>query len=225
MSVDAVPVIEVPDIDMDLDACKDGGVDISLGAPKGALLAGVDEVGRGPLAGDVVACAVILDPDKPLAGLTDSKRLSEKRREHMADSIRRRALCYNLGRASVEEIDAINILQATMLAMVRAVDGLAIQPEYVLVDGNRLPDWQRPSRAVVKGDSRVPAISAASIVAKVTRDGEMRALDGIFPGYDFAGNKGYGTRRHLEALARLGPCDAHRRSFRPVIKAIRAKIR
>ena len=180
------------------------------------LLAGVDEVGRGPLAGDVVTAAVILDPDRPIAGLDDSKKLSEKRRQSLYHEIKEKALHWSLGRASVEEIDDINILQATMLAMVRAVDGLPVSPELVLVDGNRLPKWNYKAQAVVGGDGRIAAISAASIIAKVTRDAELAELDTLYPGYGFAAHKGYGTAQHLAALQELGPCHIHRQSFRPV---------
>ncbi|MBV1930711.1 MAG: ribonuclease HII [Porticoccaceae bacterium] len=180
------------------------------------LLAGVDEVGRGPLAGDVVVAAVILDQRRPVDGLADSKKLSASRREKIFPEIISSASCYSLGRASVAEIDELNILQATLLAMSRAVDGLSIKPEFVVVDGNRCPDWVWPSQAIVKGDTKVPAISAASIVAKVSRDKEMQVLDQVYPGYGFAAHKGYGTRQHLMALKHLGPCPEHRRSFRPV---------
>ena len=180
------------------------------------LLAGVDEVGRGPLAGDVVTAAVILDPQRPIAGLADSKKLSEKRRQSLYHEIKEKALHWTLGRASVAEIDDINILQATMLAMVRAVDALAVTPELVLVDGNRLPRWNYKAQAVVGGDGRIAAISAASIIAKVTRDAELAELDTLYPGYGFAAHKGYGTAQHLAALKSLGPSPVHRQSFRPV---------
>lgn len=180
------------------------------------LLAGVDEVGRGPLAGDVVTAAVILDPERPITGLADSKKLSEKRRQSLYHEIKEKALHWTLGRASVAEIDDINILQATMLAMVRAVDGLAVTPELVLVDGNRLPRWDYKAQAVVGGDGQIAAISAASIIAKVTRDAELAELDTQYPGYGFAAHKGYGTAQHLVALKSLGPCPVHRQSFRPV---------
>lgn len=179
-------------------------------------LAGVDEVGRGPLAGDVVAAAVILDPDVPIAGLDDSKKLSPKRRESLALEIREGALAWSLGRASVAEIDSINILQASLLAMHRAVDGLSLDPDYVLVDGNRLPQWSYPSEPVIGGDASVPAIAAASILAKVQRDAEMVALEQTYPGYGLARHKGYPTREHLQALHRLGVTPIHRRSFGPV---------
>jgi ribonuclease HII len=179
-------------------------------------LAGVDEVGRGPLAGDVVAAAVILDPADPIAGLNDSKKLTAERRELLAIEIRSRAVAWALGRASVAEIDSLNILQASLLAMHRAVDALDREPVMVLVDGNRLPRWPYRSEPVVGGDGRVPAIAAASILAKVQRDAEMVALEDAFPGYGLARHKGYPTREHLEALKRLGVTPMHRRSFGPV---------
>ena len=179
-------------------------------------VAGVDEVGRGPLAGDVVAAAVILDPARPIAGLRDSKKLSARRREELAGEIRRQAVAVALGRASVAEIDALNILQASLLAMHRAVAALAPQPGFVLVDGNRLPAWDYPAEALIGGDASEPAIAAASIIAKVQRDAELVALDARYPGYGFASHKGYPTRAHLDALASLGVTPAHRRSFSPV---------
>jgi len=179
-------------------------------------LAGVDEVGRGPLAGDVVAAAVILDPARPIAGLADSKTLSEKRREELAPLIKERALSWSVARSSVLEIDELNILQASLLAMRRAVEALAFQPSFVLVDGNRLPSWDYAAQAVVKGDSRVAAIAAASILAKVQRDAELVALDSTYPGYGFAKHKGYPTAAHLQALRELGVTAVHRRSFAPV---------
>lgn len=182
-------------------------------------IAGVDEAGRGPLAGDVVAAAVILDPNKPIAGLNDSKKLSEKRREALAEQIKQDALAFAIARASVEEIDALNILHASMLAMHRAVTALSIAPVHVLVDGNRLPKWEYSSEAVVKGDARVPAIAAASILAKVSRDHEMVELAKVYPGYGFEKHKAYPTKAHFEALAELGPCPAHRTSFAPVRNA------
>ena len=168
------------------------------------------------MAGDVVAAAVILDEKKPIEGLADSKKISEKKRDALYDEIVKNSVSWSVGRASVSEIDQLNILQASMLAMHRAVLGLSIQPEYVLVDGNRLPNWDFPAEAVVKGDSRVREISAASIVAKVTRDREMEALDNKFPGYGFAKHKGYPTALHLQVLADKGPCAIHRNSFGPV---------
>jgi len=186
----------------------------------GWKLAGVDEVGRGPLIGAVVTAAVILDPDNPVAGLTDSKKLSEKKRLSLYHDILEKAAAWSLGRCEATEIDELNIYQATMLAMTRAVQGLAIEPEHVLVDGNRCPPWHWVSEPVVKGDSRVPAISAASILAKVTRDREMVALDQQYPEYGLAGHKGYPTPAHLEALQRHGATPEHRKSFRPVREAI-----
>ncbi|WP_297206410.1 ribonuclease HII [uncultured Pluralibacter sp.] len=190
--------------------------------PHTHLVAGVDEVGRGPLVGAVVTAAVILDPLRPIVGLNDSKKLSEKRRLALFDEITEKALCWSLGRAEPHEIDELNILHATMLAMQRAVAGLAIQPEYVLIDGNRCPALPVPSMAVVKGDSRVAEISAASILAKVTRDAEMTALDLSFPEYGFAKHKGYPTPFHLEKLAQYGATEHHRRSFGPVKRALAA---
>lgn len=189
-------------------------------AYKGSLLAGVDEVGRGPLAGDVMAAAVILDPNKPIEGLNDSKKLSEKKREFLYERIKECSIAWSISRASIEKIDRINILQASMLAMQRAVEGLSVSPEYVLVDGNRIPKWNYPSEAVVKGDSRVLAIAAASILAKVERDREMVALDTQYPGYGLAGHKGYPTKAHIAALQQLGPSAIHRRSFGPVKKLL-----
>ncbi len=183
---------------------------------QGLLLAGCDEVGRGPLAGDVVAAAVILDPKQPIAGLDDSKKLSEKKREMLFDEIQTKAVSWCIARASVAEIDHLNILQASLLAMTRAVQGLHIQPEHVLVDGNKLPKWDYAAEAVVKGDSRVAAISAASILAKVTRDREMIALDKVYPGYGFADHKGYPTQVHMAALDKLGITPIHRTSYGPI---------
>ena len=184
------------------------------------LVAGVDEVGRGPLVGAVVTAAVILDPTRPIVGLNDSKKLSEKRRLALFDEIKDKALSWSLGRAEPHEIDELNILHATMLAMQRAVAGLHITPEYVLIDGNRCPALPVPSMAVVKGDSRVAEISAASILAKVTRDAEMAALDTVFPQYGFAQHKGYPTAFHLAALTEHGAIEHHRRSFAPVKRAL-----
>lgn len=183
---------------------------------QGELCAGCDEVGRGPLAGDVVAAAVILDPRNPIMGLDDSKKLTEKKRELLFDEIQAKAKSWCIARASVAEIDSLNILQASLLAMTRAVQGLAIEPEHVLVDGNKLPKWRYTAEAVVKGDSRVAAISAASILAKVTRDREMVSLDKVYPGYGFADHKGYPTKVHMDALERLGVTPIHRRSYAPV---------
>ena len=186
-------------------------------------MCGVDEVGRGPLAGPVVAAAVILDPARPIDGLADSKRLSQKRRETLYETIRERALSWSIGRAEVAEIDNINILQASLLAMQRAVAGLSIAPYQALVDGNRVPQLQCDARAIIGGDACEPCISAASIIAKVTRDREMIALDARYPGYGLARHKGYPTRQHLASLAVLGVSEIHRRSFAPVRRQIQVK--
>ncbi|MBA0216686.1 ribonuclease HII [Pectobacterium brasiliense] len=188
--------------------------------PQASCIAGVDEVGRGPLVGAVVTAAVILDPTRPIVGLADSKKLSEKRRLSLYDEIKEKALAWSLGRAEPEEIDQLNILHATMLAMQRAVAGLSVVPDFVLIDGNRCPALPMPAQAVVKGDSRVAEISAASIMAKVTRDREMVELDQRFPAYGFAQHKGYPTAFHLEKLAALGATEFHRRSFAPVRRAL-----
>ncbi len=180
------------------------------------LLAGVDEAGRGPLAGPVFAAAVILDDLTPIKGLADSKKLSPLKRDKLYDEIRARALCCSVAQASVEEIDRLNILQATMLAMQRAVQGLRLKPGKVLVDGNRLPVLDILAEAIVKGDSKVPCISAASILAKVERDRWCEGIDQAFPNYGFAQHKGYGTAAHLSALQTHGPTIWHRRSFAPV---------
>ena len=183
-------------------------------------LAGIDEAGRGPLAGPVVAAAVILDARDPVAGLADSKRLCHARRLRLSAEIKARALAWAVAEAGVEEIDRLNILNASLLAMQRAVESLAIAPELALVDGLHTPAVRCPAQAVVRGDSRIPAISAASIIAKVERDRQMTALEDRYPGYGFAAHKGYPTRRHLAALARLGVTAIHRRSFAPVKKLI-----
>ena len=188
--------------------------------PNVLLIAGVDEVGRGPLVGDVVTASVILDPNKPIEGLTDSKKLSEKKRTALAEIIKRDALAWAIGRADPSEIDELNILHATMLAMQRAVARLDIQPEHVLIDGNRVPELPIAGNAVVKGDALVPEISAASIIAKVARDQEMDELDQIHPEYGFAKHKGYPTKLHFEMLAKYGPTPHHRKSFKPVQKAL-----
>lgn len=182
----------------------------------GQLIAGVDEVGRGPLVGNVVAAAVILDPNKPISGLADSKKLSEKKRNLLYTEIKEKALAWCVASASPREIDEINILHASMLAMKRAVEGLKIPPEFVYVDGNRCPDLTCPSEAVVKGDSKIAEISAASILAKVDRDHEMTLLDKDYPEYGFAKHKGYPTAVHFAALNKHGPLPEHRRSFKPV---------
>lgn len=188
----------------------------SLNFYGGHLIAGVDEVGRGPLAGAVVAAAVILNPEKPITGLTDSKKLTEKKRDQLFDVIQRDALAWAIGRAEVEEIDCLNILHASMLAMKRAVEQLQPAAEFAQIDGNRCPNLLIPSEAIVKGDLTVPCISAASIIAKVTRDREMMQLDAQYPGYGLAQHKGYPTQIHMEALKKLGPSIIHRRSFGPV---------
>jgi ribonuclease HII len=184
------------------------------------LVAGVDEAGRGPLAGPVVAAAVILDERRPIAGLADSKKLTALQRDRLFDEIRAKALCCSVAQASVAEIDAINILQATLLAMRRAVDGLRLKPAKVLVDGNRLPHLDVLAEAIVKGDDKVACISAASILAKVTRDRMLVTLDALHPEYGFAAHKGYGTAAHLRALQQFGALPEHRRSFAPVAKAL-----
>lgn len=193
---------------------------MSFEYPKVRYIAGVDEVGRGPLVGAVVTAAVILDPNQPIEGLADSKKLSEKRRIALAEEIKAKALSWSLGRAEPEEIDRLNILHATMLAMRRAVAGLAITPDFVLVDGNRIPQLPMPAQAVVKGDSLVAEISAASILAKVARDLEMAELDKQYPAYGFAQHKGYPTKLHFEKLAELGATPFHRKSFAPVAKIL-----
>ena len=180
------------------------------------IIAGVDEVGRGPLAGPVVCAAVILDPNKPIDGLQDSKKLTQKKREKLVLEIKEKAIAWSLGRAEVEEIDQINILQATMVAMQRAVAGLSVKPTRVLVDGNRAPEFNIPALAIIKGDDKVAEISAASIIAKVFRDEEMSKMDDLYPGYGFRSHKGYGTSHHLAAIEILGVCPIHRRSFAPV---------
>ena len=177
---------------------------------------GVDEAGAGPLCGDVVAAAVILDPANPVAGLNDSKKLSEKKREKLFDEICAKALDFCIARATVEEIDRLNILNARMLAMSRAIDGLRLPCQYALIDGNKVPETLLECTAIIQGDSLVAAISAASILAKVQRDREMLVLDAQYPGYGFAKHKGYGTAAHLEALQQLGPSPIHRRSYAPV---------
>ena len=184
-------------------------------------IAGVDEVGRGPLAGDVVAAAVILDPATPIPGLNDSKKLSEKQRQELVMLIKEHALALSIGRSSVAEIDSLNILQASLLAMQRAVEALPRRPQLVYVDGNHLPDWRFQAKAIVRGDAKIPTIAAASVLAKVTRDCEMKALDSLYPGYGLANHKGYPTKQHLEALAKLGPSPIHRKSFAPVSALLR----
>ena len=184
------------------------------------IFAGVDEVGRGPLAGDVVAAAVILAPGTEIKGLDDSKKLSAGKREFLDGQIRQHCVVFAIARANVEEIDRLNIFRASLLAMHRAVKALQQQPEFVFVDGKYCPDWDYPSMAVIKGDSKVAAIAAASIIAKVSRDKEMEAMDDQFPGYGFAKHKGYPTRAHCMALQQMGPCSIHRKSFKPVADSI-----
>ena len=195
-------------------------IDLLEQAAQYQWVAGVDEAGRGPLAGEVVAAAVILDSGSQITGLDDSKKLSEARREHCYQQIIQSAASYAIGRASVQEIDEINILRASLLAMGRAVDGLAPTPEFVFVDGNVCPSWNYRSAAIVKGDARLECVAAASILAKVTRDRDMKSLESVYPGYGFARHKGYPTRDHLIALEKLGPCAAHRRSFKPVAELL-----
>lgn len=190
-----------------------------LHSPHARRVAGVDEAGRGPLAGPVVAAAVILDEARPIAGLRDSKLLSARTRDALATRIRAHALAWSVALCDVAEIDALNILQATLVAMRRAVERLPLPPHEVLVDGDRCPVFACPARAIVKGDRDVAAISAASILAKTARDAMLVLLDHEYPAYGFARHKGYGTREHVAALRRHGPCPAHRRSFAPVAQA------
>lgn len=184
------------------------------------MLAGVDEAGRGPLVGNVVAAAVILDPGYPIDGLNDSKKLSASRREQLAEQVRDRAIAWSVVSIDAEQIDRINILQATMLAMQQAVEQLTVPPQHVFIDGNRCPQINVPATAVVKGDSRVAEISAASILAKVERDAQMLVLHEVYPQYGFDKHKGYPTKAHFEALAEYGPCPEHRRSYAPVRRAV-----
>ena len=180
------------------------------------LIAGVDEVGRGPLVGAVVAAAVILDPNHPIEGLADSKKLSEKKREALSIEIKAKSLAWSFGRAEAEEIDEVNILQASLLAMKRAVEALPMRPDHVQIDGNRCPEMDYSMEAIVKGDTKIAAISAASIIAKVARDHEMKVLDKQYPEYGFAAHKGYPTKKHREALLEHGAISEHRVSFKPV---------
>ncbi|WP_282176958.1 ribonuclease HII [Vibrio nereis] len=184
------------------------------------FVAGVDEVGRGPLVGDVVTAAVILDPHNPIAGLNDSKKLSDKKRLALLPEIKEKALAWSIGRCSPTEIDELNILQATMVAMQRAIEGLSIKPDLALIDGNRIPKLNMDAQAVVKGDMRVAEISAASIIAKVVRDQEMEELDKLHPEFGFAKHKGYPTKAHFEAIDKHGVIDQHRKSFKPVKRAL-----
>jgi ribonuclease HII len=191
---------------------------------QGYLYCGVDEVGRGPLAGDVVTASVILDPNNPIEGLNDSKKLTEKKREKLFPEIQEKALAWSISRCSIAEIDELNILHASLTAMTRAVNGLSITPEFVFVDGNKLPkDLTLPATAVVKGDSRIDAIAAASILAKVTRDREMVAADKEYPEYGFAKHKGYPTKVHMQALLDHGVTPLHRKTFAPVRRIIEGK--
>jgi ribonuclease HII len=190
--------------------------EFSIKISQGLMLAGVDEAGRGPLAGPVFAAAVILDPMRPITGLADSKVLSESKRDSLYSLIKEAALSWSIAQASVEEIDELNILQATLLAMQRAVKGLSIQPDEVLVDGNRLPDLSMPAQAIVKGDSKVQAISAASILAKVERDKLMVDYHQLYPEFSFHVHKGYGTKQHLAEIEQCGFLDIHRKTFNPV---------
>jgi len=185
---------------------------------KADLVAGVDEVGRGPLAGPVVAAAVILDPEKQIDGLCDSKKLSQKRRLLISENIKLNSLAWAFGRAEVDEIDKINILQASLLAMKRAIEGLKTKPEIVLVDGKYTPEINFKKKAIIKGDMLIPVISAASIIAKVERDNEMIELEKKYPGYGFSSHKGYPTRQHIESIEKLGITDVHRLTFSPVSK-------
>ena len=198
------------------DTAKDIGIDLS----PYKYIAGVDEAGRGPLVGAVVAAAVILDPENPIEGLNDSKKLSEKKREFLAGQIKEKALAWSIVSVEPEDIDRINILQASLLAMKRAVERLDIAPELALIDGNKTPDLDCKTEAIVKGDARVSAIAAASILAKVDRDHQMYALHARYPEYEFDRHKGYPTRLHMELLTRHGPCPDHRKSFGPVKKVL-----
>jgi len=184
-------------------------------------IAGVDEAGRGPLCGPVVAAAVILNSNMPIVGIKDSKKLSSKRREQLAEKIKAHALAWSIGKASVEEIDRLNILHASLLAMKRAVIALTIKPQLVLIDGNHCPDITQPTKAIIQGDSKVEAIAAASILAKVTRDHEMIMLSEQWPQYGLAQHKGYPTKMHLDALSNYGPSPIHRKSFKPVKRLIK----
>lgn len=191
---------------------------------QGSLLAGVDEVGRGPLLGPVVAAAVILPQTYKLIGLTDSKKLTPEKRIKLAEEIKEIAICFAIGRAEASEIDKLNILQASLLAMQRAVMGLAIKPEFIVIDGKQVPKLDYPMQAIIKGDLLVPCISAASIIAKVSRDEEMQALDKLYPQYGIKDHKGYATKRHLQALSHYGPIKEHRLSFAPVKDAMEKQM-
>lgn len=217
MQTGGLSLIKQQSVDKLTETMQQNGFDFG-GQPR--LVAGVDEVGRGPLAGAVVAAAVILDPAQSIEGLTDSKKLSEKRREALFVEIQQKALAWAVGRAEVEEIDEINILQASLLAMKRAVEALHPAPEHALVDGNKLPLLPCSAEAIVKGDLTEPCISAASIIAKVTRDREMVELDKKYPGYGLAKHKGYPSKAHIQALTELGVTEIHRTSYAPVRKIL-----
>lgn len=217
MQTGAFGLLNQQSVDKLTDTKQQNGVEFD-GQPR--LVAGVDEVGRGPLAGAVVAAAVILDPAHPIEGLTDSKKLSEKKREALFVEIKAKALAWAVGRAEVEEIDEINILQASLLAMKRAVEALDPAPEHALVDGNKLPKLPCSADAIIKGDLTEPCISAASIIAKVTRDREMVEMDKKYPGYGLARHKGYPSKAHMEALLELGVTEIHRRTFGPVTRLL-----
>lgn len=182
-------------------------------------IVGVDEVGRGPLAGPVYAAAVVLDPERPIEGLADSKKLSEKKRLLLSEQIQQQAKAFAIAQAQVDEIDQLNILQASLLAMQRAVSALSMTPDLALIDGNHAPVLSIPTRTIIGGDNSEPSICAASIIAKVARDSEMQRLEQLYPGYGFAKHKGYGTKQHMQALSELGPCAIHRISFAPVRRA------
>ena len=188
------------------------------------IVAGVDETGRGSACFELLAASCILDPNNPIEGLTDSKKLSPKRREYLAKEIKEKALAYCIAEASVEEIDQLNVLQATMLAMQRAVQGLAVTPDMVLVDGNKTPVLDIPCEAIIKGDLKIPAISAASIIAKVERDRRLMLYHDQYPEYGFASHKGYLTKVHMDALEKYGPCPAHRTSYKPIKKLLEGKV-
>ena len=200
------------------------GGDFTLENNYNLLIAGVDEAGRGPLAGPVVAAAVILDPAHPIAGLDDSKKLTAKRREALFVEIQAKALAWSIARSEPDEIDEINILQATLVAMQRAVAGLALRPQRVLVDGNRAPTFHCPAEAIVQGDATVAAISAASILAKVSRDREMQHMESLYPGYGFAQHKGYPSRLHIVQMAHLGITPIHRKTFAPVRRVLAEQL-
>lgn len=188
------------------------------------LECGVDEAGRGPLAGNVHAAAIILDINNPIVGLADSKKLSEKKREMLFSEIISKALSYNIAMANSSEIDSLNILQATMLAMKRAIEGLHIKPQVALIDGNRAPKVNLQCQTIIGGDATVATISAASILAKVSRDREMLAMDRLYPEYGFAKHKGYGTKEHMDAIKKYGPCQIHRKSFAPINQYLKIEI-